>query len=290
MNRIAVTLTCVILQLCAPACERDRPQPAPAVAMKPAAERPAPKPKPKPKFWPEPGSPLKPPALSFPEGFGQPRVFLDAGHGNAGNAGAESCLCEDEQDINLALVKHMAPILKDTQHFHLKLSRDATSVSGDLGRLADAAKFHAGAIVSIHADVRGEGRRWSPSANKTCWRNDSAPGFSVLFADAGPRDLVDARRRLARTIASALLKTGFLPYGGEDYEDLYEGDAQQPGVFMDRHVPGERILFLRGTRIPSVIIETHHAWDLRETKRFAQPATRDAFAQAVAAGLQDFFR
>ncbi len=41
--------------------------------------------------------------------------------------------------------------------------------------------------------------------------------------------------------------------------------------------------------MPSILIETHHAWDLREAHRFAEAATREVFGRAVAAGLLDFF-
>jgi N-acetylmuramoyl-L-alanine amidase len=69
--------------------------------------------------------------------------------------------------------------------------------------------------------------------------------------------------------------------------NLYDGDPEQPGVFVDRHEPGYRIMMLRRPRIPSVIIETHHALDFEEVERWKEPRTLEAFSAAVAQGLVD---
>ncbi|GEM_PF-6581284 len=52
---------------------------------------------------------------------------------------------------------------------------------------------------------------------------------------------------------------------------------------------GKRIRFLRRPTMPSVIVETHHAWDLEEATRFNEPETWDGLADALAAGLIEFF-
>jgi N-acetylmuramoyl-L-alanine amidase len=58
-------------------------------------------------------------------------------------------------------------------------------------------------------------------------------------------------------------------------------------VFRNRQARG--IYFLDRPRMPSVIIETHHALDPREERAFVLPDTLDAFSASVAAGLVDFF-
>lgn len=60
-----------------------------------------------------------------------------------------------------------------------------------------------------------------------------------------------------------------------------------PGVFVERHKPNKRIMMLRRPGVPSVIIETHHAWDTREAARWEEPRTRQVFATAVHAALVD---
>jgi N-acetylmuramoyl-L-alanine amidase len=42
--------------------------------------------------------------------------------------------------------------------------------------------------------------------------------------------------------------------------------------------------------MPSVIVETHHALDLEENARWLEPHTWDAFADTLAAALDDALR
>ena len=86
-------------------------------------------------------------------------------------------------------------------------------------------------------------------------------------------------------LGSAMAQAGFPPYPGADYGSLYEAHPEQPGVFVDRHEPRKRIRMLRRPTMPSVIIETHHAWDRREEARWQEPATLEVFALAVTAAL-----
>ncbi|MBN2496859.1 MAG: N-acetylmuramoyl-L-alanine amidase [Deltaproteobacteria bacterium] len=312
---------------CLPGCEAPPAPKAPAPQAEPAPKA-APRalPEPAPPAWPAEGSKLSPPEAVFTPGFGVHTVFLDAGHGSPGNPGNTSCLGIEEQAYNLAMVEHLAPMLRETGRFALCLSRTATPGPDYRARLAAAEAFGAEVIVSIHSDVRGQGQpcpvpdaakppaarigssgkeakraeaerphgrehsadeadaaQESRSALRMC--NPDAPGFAVLCSDEGGEELARTRRELAQAVASSLARTGFLPYDGVDYEDLYALDPQTPGVFIDRHRPGRRILFLREPRIPSIIIETHHAWDPREERRFQDRATRDAFGEALAAGL-----
>ena len=88
-------------------------------------------------------------------------------------------------------------------------------------------------------------------------------------------------------MARRMGEAGFLPYGGDDYVGLYAPDSEQPGTFVSRHLPGQRIFVLRKPPMPSVIIETHHALDFEEAARWKEPRTLEAFAAAVAQGLVD---
>lgn len=60
-------------------------------------------------------------------------------------------------------------------------------------------------------------------------------------------------------------------------------------MFVDRHVPGQRIFLLRRPRMASVIIETHHGLHPAEHQRWQETRTLEAFAKAVAAALLDYF-
>jgi N-acetylmuramoyl-L-alanine amidase len=244
---------------------------------------------PPPPTWPQSSAALTPPQVVFPEGFGKHKIFLDPGHGNPGNSGNESCTCVEEQSFNLEIGKHLKAALEASGHFQVKLSRSATSAPKYRVRLAAARATGAEVFLSLHSDVRGDGVPAASKDGRQCYSNPDAPGFSVLWSDEGKPALVAKRKSLARVMASKMAGCGMTPYSGEDYEGLYEGDPDAPGVFVDRHVPSQRIFFLHAPPMPSIIIETHHAWDPLEEARFQERATRDAFSRAVLAGLIGFY-
>lgn len=233
--------------------------------------------------WPMEGAALTPPAVAFPSGFERRHVFLDPGHGAPDNTGNRSSRCEDEQDFTLALATDLAPRLEATGHFTVTLSRHAGQLVPYRERVATAASEKADVFLSLHSDVRG-----TAEPARDCPTSRDAPGFSVLWSDDGDADLAAARHALARRTAEALRDLGLTAYDGNEYTGLYEGDAVE-GVFVDRHQPGKRIFVLRQPTMPSIIIETHNAWDDREAARWEEEGTRAAFADAVAAALVAFF-
>jgi N-acetylmuramoyl-L-alanine amidase len=225
--------------------------------------------------------------VEFPKGFGKKRIYLDAGHGAPGNDGNSSVTCEPEASYTLRVAQELARRLEATGHFRVKLSRKPGQRPTYQERLAEAERWKADLFVSLHSDARGEASGWMASPEQWCMRNDAAPGYSVLYADDTPEPLLSQRLALARALARRMGDAGFHPYGGEDYVGLYDPDTQQPGTFVSRHQPGQRIFVLRMPPMPSVIIETHHAWDLEEEKRWREERTLEAFAAAVARGLVD---
>ena len=235
--------------------------------------------------WPEKGTILSAPDPEFPKGFGKHIVYIDAGHGVLENTGTVSAFCEDEQEHNLRIAKVLAMYLEKTGHFKVLLSRNTHDGPSYKQRIKQAAKFNAQVIISLHSDARGLAFWWVPAPGKLCYRNQKDPGFAILWSDSGPKQLVAQRQSLARQVAKKMQLTGFLPYDGNDYTGLYEGDPDHPGVFVDRHQPGERIFFLRKPVIPSVIIETHHALDTREDSLYRESKTQEAFAKTITAAL-----
>jgi N-acetylmuramoyl-L-alanine amidase len=241
---------------------------------------------PPPRFPDLEAPPLTPPALVFPAEFGVRRVLVDPGHGAPGNAGNRSSYCVDEQDFTLRAARALAERLRKTGHFDVRLTRDGDARVDYRTRVEDAARWGAEVFLSLHSDVRGQtGERWNPEPGSDCPSSLAAPGFSVLWSDEGAPELCACRHALARALARRMRDAGFVAYGGVEYGDLYAADPDSPGVFVDRHAPEQRIFVLRRTAMPSALIETHHALDPREARRWEEPATHDAFAAAVAAAL-----
>ena len=265
----------------APPPPETAPTPAVIAAPVPAPEAPP--------RWPAASAPLTVAKVEFPKGFGRKRIYLDAGHGAPGNDGNTSVVCEPEAAHTLRVAEDLAKRLEATGHFQVKVSRKSGQRPTYQDRLEQAERWRAQLFVSLHSDARGEARWWQSTLEQVCLRNDSAPGYSVLYADDIAEPLLSQRLTLARALARRMGDAGFLPYGGEDYVGLYAPDSEQPGTFVSRHLPGQRIFVLRKPPMPSVIIETHHALDLEEVERWREERTLEAFAAAVAQGVVDAF-
>lgn len=222
----------------------------------------------------------------FPKGFRQRKVFLDAGHGAEKNPGNSSCFCVAEQDFTRDLALEVGEYLKETGHFEVIQARDDRRPVGYAQRVASAASSGADAFISLHSDVRADGKPWSPSPGVECLHNTDAPGFVVLYSDEGAGPLVESRRTLALDVSARMAEAGFLPYTST-YKGLYEIDAEDPSVLVDRHTPDKRIFVLRRTTMPAILVETHHALDPREAKLWDEPSTRRAFSAALAQALVD---
>jgi N-acetylmuramoyl-L-alanine amidase len=281
-------LLCALIGALLPLACQSPTAPTPHDAAAAAEPKPAVQPPP---VWPEPGGKLSPPILAFPASFKARRIYLDPGHAaSATSHGNTSCFCLREEEFNLQVADALAQALTATGHFEVKIGRAPGKLVPYPARLEEATRWKADAFLSIHSDARGE-YAWGywKTDELYCARNLTDPGFAVLWSDLGTEKLIAQRLRLARAISAAMIAAGFPPYPGQNYEGLYEGDPEQPAVFVDRHVPAQRVFFLHRPRMPSVVIETHHALDPREATRWQEPETLAAFNQAVAAALIGFF-
>jgi N-acetylmuramoyl-L-alanine amidase len=233
--------------------------------------------------WPDRPALLSP--SSVPARARPLRVFLDAGHGAEDNTGNRSSYCMAEQDFTLSLAVDVADELRRLGH-HTRLSRGTDRPVPYAERAEAASAWNADVLVSLHSDIRGHAEAWSPRAGVTCLRSREAPGFSVLYSDAGAVAQASARQGVAIRFARALQAAGFLAYEGAHYGSDYAADAT-PGVFADRHPAEKRIFMLYASTVPSVLIETHNALDDREVRLWQSVATRRAFATALARALAD---
>lgn len=246
--------------------------------------------------WPSSGSGLQLLKLPDPPDAGKVaklRVYVDAGHGAKDNHGAVSCTCENEEVFTLRTALALVKSLEKTGRFELKLSRSGEQKPSYAARVAEAEKWKADLILGIHFDVRGSAFPYEPEPGKVCWRapvieeyGQETGGFSVLWSDedATTRPEREKSAQFGRAIAIKMAESGMTPYGGWDYQGLYDKDAVAGG-FIDRHIPRRRVWMLKKPKVPSIIVETHHALDLQERARWDEPATLEAFGAAVAAAL-----
>lgn len=244
----------------------------------------APPPEPPPPVWPDSRSPLFTLAPKLPRG--RHRVVLDPGHGAPGNDGNTGALCQKEADEMLAVAHRVAGALAHRGALEIRSTRPRDAVTDYSTRIRSADAWGE-VLISFHSDARS-GIDWGPDPETGCNSSSGAHGFTVLWSDEGGERLVADRRSLARIVAAKLREAGFGPYTA-GYGDLYEGDVDHPGTYLDRHEPSQRIRMLRRPKIPSIIVETHNAPDRAEVARWRDPATVDVFASALRAALVEWF-
>lgn len=238
--------------------------------------------------WPAAGAvhPLPPPDRTA----GPPvRLLLDAGHGAVDNGGNTNVWGERERDVMRRIVDGVAASfpapVPGEEHLVVTRTRtdDAFVPYNRRVTLANASDL----LISLHSDARAGTRQgWMNPLAETWW-TEGAAGFAILWSDEGEAALVGARHALACGLARNMTAVGFLPYPGADYPGLYAPDDTVPGVFVDRHVPRQRILLLRRPAVPSVIVETHEAHDRDEVARWEEPETWRAFASVVEATVAE---
>jgi N-acetylmuramoyl-L-alanine amidase len=226
------------------------------------------------------------PILIVPLLVGAPiRVVIDAGHGLPGNEGTLTALCDKEQDVVLRIALDVAARLEQDGRFRVLLARTATRAPSYARRVDAAERFGADALIGIHLDSRGALEPIACADGRVGYHGEGHAGFAVLRSDQGQRALVDRRAQLSRSIARHLAGSGFAAYDGEDYPGLYWPD-RTTGVFVDRR----GLLMLRAPRVPSVIIETHHGANMKETLAWREPRTLAAFSEALAAALVELLQ
>lgn len=213
------------------------------------------------------------------------RVAIDAGHGAPGNEGNHGCFCQAEQEHTLEVAEALADALEASGRFEVKRTRVGADQPKYGARIAAAQAFKAEVIVSLHSDARGWASPVAQPDGGVCWQNPGAPGFAVLWNDEGPA--LAGRQKLGRAVGARLREAGFLAYSGYDYGDLYDQDAVEPSGWIDKRPMKQRVYFLRASRIPTVIIETHHALDVDEVARWKEPQTLEAFSRALMVAILD---
>ncbi|MBX2798953.1 MAG: N-acetylmuramoyl-L-alanine amidase [Myxococcales bacterium] len=236
--------------------------------------------------WPTAQMAFHHPVLEVPDDFDRPGVFVVGGHGAPGNQGNLGCKCQREQDFTLDASADLARRLRHLGIFDVTQGRTGTRTPSYPSRLRHLVRSKADVLLELHSDARGGVTWWKTGQTEDgedCWRTDDSPGVSVLVSDEGSAELAGNRLDLARAVATALSDAGFgmfeLGYG-----DLYDNDST-PGVYVDRR----GLMMLRRPTVPSILIETHNAFDGREVERWQEERTRDAFGRAITEALIDYF-
>ncbi|EYB66630.1 hypothetical protein DEIPH_ctg079orf0009 [Deinococcus phoenicis] len=193
----------------------------------------------------------RPPLLGVARPLAGRVIVLDAGHGGTQFGGAGS-LRVPEKDLTLPIARRAAELLRE-RGAQVILTRDADVTLGLYERDLTAEAAQADLLVSIHANALPDGR--DPRGIR---------GPEVYFTHPQARAPADA-------LLAALRRT--LP-------DLGPGAGLKPGA---------NLALTRPTTQPSLLIETAYLTDPQNLRTLMDPAGRERFAQAIAAGIADFY-
>ncbi|BDP41363.1 N-acetylmuramoyl-L-alanine amidase [Deinococcus aetherius] len=178
-------------------------------------------------------------------------IVLDPGHGGTQFGGAGS-LRVPEKDLTLPIARRVAELLR-AQGADAVLTRDADVTLGLYERGLLAEEKGADLLVSIHANALPDGR--DPRGIR---------GPEVYFTHP-------QAQAPAAAILAALHRT--LP-------DLGPGQGLKPGADL---------ALTRPTTQPSLLVETAYLTDPGNLRVLMDPGRRERFAQAIAAGITDFY-
>lgn len=193
----------------------------------------------------------RPPVLDPARPLAGRVIVLDAGHGGTQPGGAGS-LRVPEKDLMLPIAHRAAELLR-AQGADVVLTRDADVTLGLYERGLTAEAVGADLLVSIHANALPDGR--DPRGIR---------GPEVYFTHP-------QAQAPAAAILAALRRT--LPELG-------------PGAGLK---PGADLALTRPTTQPSLLVETAYLTDPGNLRLLMDPAGRERFAQAIAAGIADFY-
>jgi N-acetylmuramoyl-L-alanine amidase len=219
-------------------------------------------------------------------------VAIDAGHGGE-DSGARGATGTYEKNVTLAIARRVKTKLDQVPGLRGVLIRDGDYFIPLAGRVAKARANKADLFVSIHADafIRPEARGSSvfalsehgASSAAARWlaRKENAAdligGVNVDVKDQYlKRTLIDLSQ--TATINDGLKLARSVLHEIGEINDLHRGEVEQAGFAV-----------LKAPDIPSILVETAFISNPQEEKRLNSDAYQDKLADAIVAGIKDYF-
>lgn len=214
-------------------------------------------------------------------------VVIDAGHGGA-DPGALSPYAT-EKTVVLAVAKKLKDLLA-AQGIEVILTRD-----GDyfltLAERATFAKPEINLFVSIHANAAAS----SSASGVETWvfgQPLDAKNLALAVAENGGGAEGEARTQealaVANTVTGSLMRAGQLNYS-LTLADVVQQEMVRATGARDRDVQQNAFYVIRNARSPAILVEIGFVTNPDEGNRLTSDGYQAQLAQALAAGITDFF-
>ena len=219
-------------------------------------------------------------------------VSIDAGHGGD-DPGASGANGSREKDITLAVAQALAARIDAEPGMSAVLTRDRDYFIPLKRRYEIAREQKADLFVSIHADAFVKSQARGSSVFVLSNRGASSEAARMLADRENTSDLVggvsidDKDATLAAVLLD--LSQGATMEASEMVASNVLRGLGRIGNLHKREVQRANFVVLRSPDVPSMLVETAFISNPAEEKRLNDPKHRDKLADALVAGIRDYF-
>lgn len=219
-------------------------------------------------------------------------VSIDAGHGGD-DPGALGAKGSKEKDITLAVAKALAERINAEPGMMAVMTRDRDFFIPLNRRYELAREQKADLFISIHADAFSKAQARGSSVFVLSNRGATSEAARMLADRENASDLVGGVSIVDKdaTLAAVLLdlSQGATMQASEVVASNVLRGLESIGNLHKREVQRANFVVLRSPDVPSLLVETAFISNPAEEKRLNDPAHRDKLANALVAGIRDYF-
>lgn len=220
-------------------------------------------------------------------------VAIDAGHGGK-DPGAIGRHGTREKDVVLAVARKLEALIQRERGMRPVMIRDGDYFLPLRQRIAKARAHKADLFISIHADASPD-KRVHGSSVYVLSENGASSEFARILADSeNAADLIGGvslsdKDELLASVLLDLSQTATIEASMELAQGLLQ-ELNTVGEVRRMRVEQAGFAVLKAPDIPSVLVETAFISNPVEEKRLRTPAHQQRLAQAMLAGIRNYFQ
>ena len=219
-------------------------------------------------------------------------VAVDAGHGGQ-DPGAIGRGGTREKDVNLAIARRLAKAIDAEEGMRAVLTREGDYFLSLRGRIRKARELGADMFISVHADAVLDRKVSGSSVYVLSLRGASDEASRWLAERENAADLMGG---VSLDDKSDVLASVLLDVTQKEAVSNSVDAASSVLTSLRRvgHVHGNRVrhagfVVLKSPDIPSMLVETAFISNAGDERKLRDPAYQQRVAEAIRAGVRDFF-